>query len=231
MLPQLINIALVDDHTLFRKTLASFFIPHPNINVVFEAPDAQELLTRLKTSFVDILLMDIFMPRLNGLEALKIIRREYPEIKVIALSMATDLHLVNELIDAGVYAFISKSDEPENLIHAITAASESRIYKNKWFTEALYWYRQNNMQKGSIKNTITFDEREKKILHLLWEEKSNKEIASEVFLGVRSIEKIRQDLKEKVDVKTTVGLLKFAIKNKIIDIVPLLHVGHTMATK
>jgi len=133
--------------------------------------------------------------------------------------MCTDVSLLNDLLDAGVYGILSKTDEPEELIRAILSVSEGKIYRNKLFTEVLYWNKQIDIKKYNGNGSdVMLNEREKKVLQLLWDEKNNKEIAEHLFLGVRSVEKIRQDLKEKLNIKSTVGLLKYAINKKIIKI-------------
>lgn len=216
MLFNSINVAIADDHTLFRKTLRDYITGQKNINVVVQSPDIQDLLYKLKNNCVQVLLMDEFMPKLNGAEAVKTIRHEYPEIKILILSMRTDMELLSDLMDLGVYGYFSKADEPEELIHAIITLSEQRIYRNKMFTEVMYWSKQNDMEMNIPAAHTPLSEREKQILKLLWDEKSNKEIADHLFLSVRSVEKIRQDLKEKLGVKTTVGLLKYAMSTKVI---------------
>ena len=219
MLSRPINLAIVDDHTLFRKTLKSFLSEQKNINVSVQASGIFDLLVKLKVAPVDILLMDLFLPEINGSDALEAIRREYPRMTILVLSMSTDLALISDLMDMGIHGYISKADEPEELLKAIQAVAENRIYRSRLFTEALYWSRQNNMRSFSHNtSTVLLNEREKKMLQLIWEEKSNKEIADELFLGVRSVEKLRQDLKEKIGVKSTVGLLKYAIKRRVIGI-------------
>lgn len=211
-----IKLALADDHTLFRESLKNYLTQQKNFNVILQAADAHELLNKLKKTQVDILLTDVFMPLVSIHDSLKVIRAEYPEMKIIVLSISTDLQLINDLMDIGIQGYISKSDNLEELIQAIIAVSEDRIYRNKLFTEALYLNKQNTLKANRKKNDILFSERERKIMQLLWEEKSNKEIADELFLSIRSIEKIRQDMKEKLEVKSTIGLLKYALHNKII---------------
>lgn len=166
MLRQPINLAIADDHTLFRKMLKNFISQHSIFKVTIDATDALDLLEKLKTNPVDIVVMDVFMPNLECREALEIIRNEYPETKVIILSMSTNLGLINELLDIGIHAYISKSDEPENLIHAIKSAQEDNIYRNKLFTDALYHHNHKNLKKGA-KNIIHFDDREIRILQML----------------------------------------------------------------
>jgi DNA-binding NarL/FixJ family response regulator len=215
MLSRPINLAIVDDHVLFRKTLKAFLSNQENFNVTVQATDILDLLNKLRIASIDVLLMGIFLPEINGNEALKAIRSEYPTLKIIALSMSTDMGLIGELLDAGIHGYISKEDEPEELVQAIQAVASNRIYRNRIFTEALYWDKQTKIKAYERVNAF-LNEREKKILKLIWEEKSNKEIAVELFLGIRSVEKIRQDIKEKIGARSTVGLLKYAFDKKII---------------
>jgi DNA-binding NarL/FixJ family response regulator len=134
------------------------------------------------------------------------------------LSMSKDLHLISELIEMGINSYISKYDEAEDLVSAIYAVHDNRIYRNSLFTEALYWKTSSESEKTvKDRQALEFSEREKSILQMLWEEKTNKDIADNLFLGIRSIEKIRQTMKEKLGVKTTIGLLKYALKNNIIS--------------
>lgn len=217
MLIRPVSVAIVDDHVLFRKTLRNYLSDQKAIQVPLLASDLTELLSKLKDISVDILLMDLFMPGLNSTEGIRAIRSEYPSIKILVLSISTDMNLISDLLDCGIHGYVSKADEPEELLQAIQAAAENRICRNKLFTEALYWNKQNTVNTCFDSSNATLNEREKKILRLLWEEKSNKEIADELFLGIRTVERIRQDLKEKIGAKSTVGLLKFAINKKIIQ--------------
>jgi DNA-binding NarL/FixJ family response regulator len=187
------------------------------MNVVFQAENIFDMFNKLKETFVDILLMDIFLPDVNGNEAIGEIKKEYPDVRILALSMCTDIGLISNMLDAGIHGYISKADEPDALVQAIMAAAEGRIYRNRLFTEALYWNKQNSIKSDIEQSSAALNEREKRLLRLIWEEKSNKEIADELFLGVRSVEKIRQDLKEKTGVRSTVGLLKYGIHKKIIN--------------
>jgi len=218
MLLKPINLAIVEDHALFRKTLKNFLLAQDRINVSIQASNISDLLYKLKTVSADVLLMDIFLPELIGNEVLKAIRSEYSALKIILLSMSTDMELISHLLEAGIHGYISKADEPEELLQAIRAVAENRIYRNRIFTEALYWNKQNNIKSPVEKPFVHFNEREKKMLQLIWAEKTNKEIADDLFLGVRSVEKIRQDMKEKIGVRSTVGLLKYAIHHRIIGV-------------
>jgi DNA-binding NarL/FixJ family response regulator len=218
MLSKRINLAIVHDHVLFRKALRNYLSEQKDLHVSIHASDMVELLNKLKDVSVDVLLIDIMLPDVNCKEVLNTIMHEYPEIKVLVLSMSTDMDVISDLLDFGIYGYLSKADEPEDLLQAIAAASENRIYRNRQFTEALYWKKQNNNRSYAGKAIVSLDDREKKILKLIWEEKSNKEIAGELFLGIRSIEKIRQDIKEKIGAKSIVGILKYAINEHLIRV-------------
>jgi DNA-binding NarL/FixJ family response regulator len=119
------------------------------------------------------------------------------------------------LLDHGALAFILKEADPSQLIEAIETVMQNRIYKNKILTEALYWKR-NKLINKSRKKIHEITETDRKVLSLLWQEKSTREIANEILLSISTIEKIKQNLKEKLDVKTTIGLIKYAVENKII---------------
>jgi DNA-binding NarL/FixJ family response regulator len=218
MLSPVINLAIVDDHTLFRKTLKNFICEQCNMNVVINSPDIPDLLRKLKDYYVQVLLMDMYLPELSGSEAVNLIRSQYPELKILVLTMSSDMNMLSDMLELGVYGVVSKADEPEEVIHAIRSLSEHRIYRNKLFTDLMYWNKQNNCKKNNAAAQVQLSDREKEMLKLLWEEKSNKEIADLLFLSVRSVEKIRQDMKEKIGVKSTVGLLKYAINKRIISL-------------
>ncbi len=116
--------------------------------------------------------MDIFTPKLNGYDGVKIIKEQFPDLKILILSMCSDMALLSEMLDFGIYGILSKSDEPENLLHAIMSLSEQRIYQSRLFTEVMYWTKQHYGVKNY--SDIVLSEREKEILQLLWEEKATR---------------------------------------------------------
>ncbi|RFM33514.1 response regulator transcription factor [Chitinophaga silvisoli] len=212
-----LNLAIVDELAFFRKGVKEYLSEQISINVIFQASDLSDVLYHLEHAKVDILLVDVFSSRSGNSDVLKMIHEKHPTIKILILSSCTDPQLISNLMDYDIHGYISKMDEPEELLHAIMAVSKNKIYPNKLFTEALYWNRQKNIIYDQGKSDVLLNEREQKILKFIWEEKSNKEIADSFFLSIRSIEKIRQDMKEKLGVKSTVGLLKYGIVQKIID--------------
>lgn len=186
------------------------------MQVSIQTSDMGDLLEKLKGFPIDVLITDIFLRGLNGSEVLSVVRDKFPNIKILVLSMCTEIELLSEILDVGIHGCVSKYDEPEELLQAIESVAGGRIYRNKLFTEALYWNKQNNIRSNAADFSVTLSDRERKVLQLIWEEKSNKEIADTIFLGIRSVEKLRQDLKDKLGVKSTVGMLKYAINKRII---------------
>lgn len=207
----------MDDHSLFRNVLAEFLSQQSNLRVKIKVDNCKDLLFRLKDNPIDILLLDIFIPHNNCHETIDAIHREYPDIKIIIVSICTDVQIISQLVDLGIHSFISKNDEPNNLLEAIAAVSEDRIYRNYLYTEALFLNKENNSTRENVV-IANLSEREKEIIRLMWSEKTNKEIAKLVFLSPRSIEKIRQDLKEKLGIKSIAGVFKFALLQGIISI-------------
>lgn len=199
--------------------MRNYLLDQRNVSVVIQTSDIPELLDNLGSSAVDIVIMDSMVSGMNCIDAVTLLRNKYPSIRILILSMKTDMYQVSDLLESGIHGYISSTEEPEELLKAIQAAAENRIYRNGLFTEALYWSKQNSINVNQYDSMmINLNEREKRILCLIWEEKTNKEIAEELFLGVRSIEKIRQDLKEKIAAKSTIGLIKYAIDKRIIRV-------------
>jgi DNA-binding NarL/FixJ family response regulator len=210
------NLAILDHQILFRKALRYFLSETGNFNIPIEASDVESLLKELNRKSVDVLLFEAWSSSLKGNDVVQTIREKHPKIKILLLSAGTDIHLISALLDSGIHGYVSKSDDPEELVRAIQTVMENRIYRNALLTEALYWNKENSAKVYLAKSPAVLEDRERKILQLLWEEKSNKEIADELFLGIRTVERIRQDMKEKIGVRSTIGLIKFALHSNIL---------------
>ncbi len=212
-----IKIAIVDDHNLFRKALRNLLSSIDDLEVVLEATNGCELVDSLFShKDVEIVLLDLCMPGMSGRETLQLLHNKHPHVKVIVLSMHMEVKTVGELLNYGIYGYIPKEAELPELVEAIRGASRGLLYQNKILTDALYW-RTNHVMKGSFGgNGHYINDKHKKILQLLWQEKTTQEIADEVFLSVSAVDKIKQQLKEKTGAKTTVGLIRYGIEKSII---------------
>lgn len=214
-----IKIAIADNHNLFRKALKNLLISIDDFEVVMESTNGSDFVEKLVYhKDVDIVLLDLSIPGMGGRETLQLLHNKYPHIKVIVLSTHMDLKTVSDLLNFGIYGYIPKEAELVELVEAIKGASRGLLYQNKILTDALYW-RTNHVMKGSFgRNGHYINEKHKKILQLLWQEKTTQEIADEVFLSVSAVDKIKQQLKEKTGARTTVGLIKYGIEKAIIAI-------------
>lgn len=217
MSSNLIKVAIADDHLLFRKLLSNYLSKFDNIAMEIEANDAVELLNKLSCKAADIVLLDLFMPKMNGIDAATIIGNDYPSIKIIVLSLCSDINIIKSFLDIGIHAYLSKSEDPSTVLAAIMAAAENRIHRSQLYTEALYYEKEATIKRGISKQT-NLDNREKQIIQLLWEDKSNKEMSDILYLSVSSIEKIKQELKERLEVKSIAGLFRYGLIHGIISL-------------
>lgn len=198
-----VKVAIIEDHSLVRQAFKDLINYYPEHNVVLEAEDGSRFLKILKQKRieVDVVLLDLFSPHMDGRDALKEISKLYPLIRILILSACTDQKIINDTFELGSYGFISKTSDPEELHDAILSVAKGEIYRNKFY---------QSHQK------LILTPAEVKVLELIWEEKNNEEIARIVCISLSAVEKIKRQLKEKTHSTTTVGLIKYALKKRII---------------
>lgn len=216
MLDKELNIAIVDDHEIFRKGLKMVLGKLKSIKVIIEASDGEDFISNLKEyPDIDIVLMDIEMPKMNGIEATKQALTINKNLKVIALSMFKDDEYVQSMIDAGVKGFLIKNINKDILEKAITAVASGNVY----YSEELWGFFTKQLnQENKSKLDIQITKREKEILKLLYEGLTNKEIAEQLFVSERTVIGHKTNLLSKTGCKNAIGLISFALKNRIIDI-------------
>ena len=214
-----ITIAIADDYKIFRDGLKVGLSMDDNLDVIAEADNGEDLLKLLETIHPDIILMDLNMPILDGMEATKRVKKQYPTIKVLVVTMYDDDKFIIHLMEIGANGYLLKNAEPEEIRKSIYAVHENGYYFNDLVNKALLkkLVLKNNL-RPSFNNNIEFTEREQEVLKLICEEKTATEIGKEIFLSPRSVEGIRQRLIEKVGVRNTAGLVMFAIKNGIVEL-------------
>ncbi|NSL90993.1 response regulator transcription factor [Chitinophaga solisilvae] len=210
-----VSVVIIDEQLLFRRMLSNYLVKCAHMDVVLEGGQLKELLRAGKRMMFDVLVMDI--PATGAHEIICRIKAMYPLSKILLLSMTADIEWVSELLEMGIYGCVSKRDSPEELRDAILTIASDRIYRNQLFTEALYCHHRNNYS-GGPDIAVPLTDREKLLLRLMWEDKNNREIADEILLSVRSVEKLKQELREKLQVRSAVGLLRYAIESKICTI-------------
>jgi DNA-binding NarL/FixJ family response regulator len=221
-----ITIAIADDQMLFRRGMAAIINGFEDMMVVCETDNGRKLLTFLETTTqkTDVILMDLSMPELNGIDTMKIIHEKYPDQKVIILSVHNEEKFVVHLIELGANAYLFKNAEPEDVENAIRGVVEKGFY----FSESLmltFQKRLNNKKTHvSVHDNIpiALTIREVEVLNLICQELTAQEIAEKLFISVRTVDGHRNNLLEKTGARNTAGLVIFAIKNNLVDPVVLL---------
>ena len=213
----MINIAIADDYKIFRDGLKVGMAADQNLNVVLEADNGEDLLEGLKDQKVDVIIMDLKMPIMDGMEATKEVRKKFDGIKVLVVTMYDDDKFIIHLMENGANGYLLKNADSDEIRKSIYAVHHNGYYFNDLVNKALL---KKLVLKGNIKpsfnQNVELTERELEVLKLICEEKTAAEIGKEIFLSPRSVEGIRQRLIEKVGVRNTAGLVMFAIKNGIV---------------
>jgi DNA-binding NarL/FixJ family response regulator len=213
-----ITLAIADDYKIFRDGLKLCFNSDENLKVLFEADNGEDLIKELANHQPDIIIMDLNMPLLDGMEATKIIRKKYEPIKILVITMYDNDKFIIHLMENGANGYLLKNAEPKEIIKAVYTVYENGYYFNDLVNKALLkkLVIKNNL-KPSFNHNIELTEREQEVLKMICEEKTTPEIGKEIFLSPRSVEGIRQRLIEKVGVRNTAGLVMFAVKNGLVD--------------
>ena len=213
-----INIAIADDYKIFREGIKKCMASDKNMVVVLEADNGEDLVNNIDTTKPDVVIMDLKMPIMDGMEATQLIRKKYPDLKVLVVTMYDDDKFIIHLMEIGANGYLLKNAEPDEIRKAIYAVKENGYYFNDLVNKALLkkLVLKTNI-KPSFNQNVELSERELEVLKLICEEKTATEIAKEIFLSPRSVEGIRQRLIEKIGVRNTAGLVMFAVKSGMIS--------------
>ena len=216
----LIKIAIADDHKIFRDGIKMALAGKENLKMLWEAEDGKDLMHKVAIKKPDVLLMDIRMPEIDGINAIEMLRKEYEDIKIIVLTMYDDQQMISRMMEMGANAYLTKTTDPEEIYEAILTCMNDDFYFNSLVNNAVMG---KLIQKKNVRqhygNTVpvNFNEKEIKILQLLAQDKTTEEISKIIFLSPRTIETIRQNMKQKVGAKTIAGLIMYGMRNKLID--------------
>jgi DNA-binding NarL/FixJ family response regulator len=210
-----IRIALADDHQLFRNGLRILLGGYPEFEVVAEASNGVELLKVLENCPADIVLMDISMPEMDGVEATTRITRQTPAASVIALSMYGEEEYYYRMVDAGAKGFILKDSDISNVHDALIAVYRGGNYFSQ---ELLYHVIRRIKNREHEEKNSSLSRREKEILLKICEGLSNHEIAEALFISKRTVDKHRANLLAKTSSKNTASLILYAIRNRLIEV-------------
>ena len=212
-----IKVAIADDHALFRTGVKTSLSSHKDIQMVAKAENGMQLLNLLKHLKPDVILLDIHMPIMDGYTALPEIKKLYPDMKVIMLSMNNDPSIITRMMEIGANSYLTKESDSETIYHAIRTCYEQEFFFNDLTNKALLnGLRMKKPAEASMPE-VSLNDKEVTILKLMCEEKSTKEIADIVDLSPRTVEAIRDKLKTKTGVKSMAGLVMYAVKAGIVE--------------
>lgn len=218
----MITVALVDDHQLFRKSLSVLLNSFESITTVFDTDDGKSLLEFLKNSPLDVALLDLQMPLMDGYELCKLLRESYPQVKIIVVSQLTTKEAVHKVIELGANGFFTKNSQPEQLEVAIKSVMEKDYYFDLELSavirEAILWEKKKPCPDFNTVTGNSFSRREIEIIVLSCREFSSKEIASRLYISVRTVEKHRNHIMEKANSKNFIGAILYALKRNYINL-------------
>lgn len=213
-----IQLAVVDDHNLFRKGMISILQQVPDFEVVMEATNGQEFLDKLPNQPIDVVLMDLQMPVLDGIKTTEKVKAQFPDTKVLILSMQDEDQFVLHLMEIGANGYLLKDTDPEEVEKAIRKVSETDIYFSDFVSKImLRKMNRKTQQENKIFNYKTdLSEREIYILRFICEGLTTAEIGDLAGLSPRTVEGHRLRMMEKLGLKNTAGLVAFAIRNNLV---------------
>lgn len=213
-----IKVAIADDHQIFRKGVILSMRPYSNIKFVMEAENGEDLLNKIPDANPDVILCDLRMPIKDGIDTTKIITKNYPQIRVIILTMYEDERFVGHLMDCGAAGYLLKNTEPAEIKKAITDVMRTGFHLNPFVNKVLI---KKNYAKQkfnpSLTSEIVLSDKEKEVLTLVCMEFTAQEIATKMTISARTVEAIKDRLMERFGVKNSVGLVFHAMKNQLID--------------
>ena len=219
-----INLIIADDELLFRKGIRFLLEREDHFNIIFEANNGRELIDFISSAeeLPDVILMDLKMPKLNGVEATKIIHKTHPEIKIIALTSYGGKSFITNMIDVGASSYLLKNTSPKTVIHTINNVYEKGFY----YDEKVLTIIHNNIISSSgkrIKSDLDkklLSKREIDVLELICEQYTTNEIGEKLFISPRTVEGHRNNLLLKTQSKNVAGLVIYGIQKRLIEISP-----------
>jgi DNA-binding NarL/FixJ family response regulator len=213
-----IKIGIADDHKIFRKGVILSMRQYTNMRFVFEAENGEELMTQIPEHMPDIILCDLKMPVKDGIDATKAITKQYPGIRVIVLTMYEDDRFVGHLMDCGAAGYLLKNTEPAEIYKAINDVKRTGFYLSPFVNRILIKKNYSKQKFSPSLNTeAVLSEREKEVLTLVAMEFTASEIAAKVSISARTVEAIKDRLMERFGVKNSVGLIFYAMKNRLLE--------------
>jgi two-component system response regulator NreC len=214
-----IKLLLADDHAILRAGLRTLFNAQSDMEVIAEAADGEEVLRKSLELIPDIVLMDISMPRLGGLEATQQIKKQNPAIKVLVLTMYEDDSYLHQMLQAGASSYVPKKAADTELLDAIRATYRGEHFLHSSMTSGFVAEIQSNVRESSqVENPVkeALSQREKEVLQLLAMGHTNQQIADKLFLSIKTVETYKTRIKDKLRLTGRADLVRYAIKTGLL---------------
>jgi DNA-binding NarL/FixJ family response regulator len=213
-----LRIVVADDHPLMRRGICGLLESEPGWKVVAEASNGREAVEAMTRSKPDVLVIDLAMPDLNGLTATREILRALPKTQVVLLTMHNTEQVIREVLESGARGFVLKSDAGQNLVAAVKAVAAGKPFFTPNVADVvLKGYLRCNSKSGSRANLPVLTTRELQVMQLLAEGKANKAVANAMQISVKTVEAHRSNINRKLSIKTTSDLVRYAVRNGIVD--------------
>lgn len=212
----MIKVIIADDHQMFIDGIKSLLVNEKGIKVAGQALNGKEVIALLEKEPADIVLLDVNMPEMDGIEATKLIRQRFPSVKILMLTMYNNHEFVFGLMNAGASGYILKNTGRTELLDAIKSVNEGKTFYSKEVTETIL----QNFSKKPAEQRVEaahLTEREKDVLKLIAQEYNTQEIAAELFISTNTVETHRKNLLSKLQAKNIAGLVKFAIQTGLVS--------------
>lgn len=213
----MINVMIADDHKVFRDGIVSILEEVKDIQITLQAGDGEEVIALLEKEQPNVILMDITMGETSGIGITKTVKEKYPNIKVLILSMHSESEYIVKALEAGANGYLLKDAGSSEMINAIRTVQGGATYYSQQVSTILVQHITQGTQPKSSKSGIPLTNREIEILKLISEEFSNPEIAEKLFISIRTVDTHRRNLLEKLGVKNTAGLVRYALKHGIVE--------------
>ena len=207
------KLLIVDDHRLIRQGIAQFLENDEKYVISGEAADGLDSLEFLENNSVDLILADISMPHMDGIELTKEVTKKYPDVKVVAITIMNDNNHIKKMLNAGAKGYVLKNCSESELKKAIDTVMAGDTYYSPQVTETVM----SSMNKKSRYDNMILTTREKEVLELIVKEHSNQEIADKLFIGLRTVDAHKRNLLEKSGAKNIAGLVVYAINNNLVS--------------
>jgi DNA-binding NarL/FixJ family response regulator len=210
-----IKMLLVDDHEIVRDGLKTLIESQHGMDIVAEAENGEQALEICRNQDVDLIVMDVNMPEMDGIQSTKEIKEEFPDIKILALTMSdNDVH-IRKMIESGASGYILKNAGREELKKAIDALMNDQHYFSDTATQSVMMELVRNKGKTNTGSVVQITERELEVLELILKEHTNQEIAEKLFISVRTVDAHRRNLLQKTGARNTAGLVRYALENNL----------------